>query len=42
MKKLSLLLAIAFLVSLTGCETMKGVGQDIQKAGKALEKKASE
>lgn len=42
MKKLALILIIGFLFSLTACETMKGFGQDIQKAGKALEKKASE
>jgi len=42
MKKVSMMLAIAFVLTLTGCETMKGVGQDIQKAGEALEKKASE
>jgi predicted small secreted protein len=41
MQKISLILGIVFLFTLTGCETMKGVGQDIQKAGKALEKKAS-
>ncbi|MDJ0880356.1 MAG: entericidin A/B family lipoprotein [Gammaproteobacteria bacterium] len=42
MKKLSLVLAIMFMLGLTGCETMQGVGKDIQKAGKALEKKAAE
>lgn len=42
MKKISLLLVIAFVFTLSGCETMKGVGKDIQKAGKALEKKADD
>ncbi len=42
MKKLSLVLAIMFMLGLTGCETMQGVGKDIQKAGEALEKKAAE
>jgi len=41
---LILLMGLAFTVSFTlsGCETMKGLGADIQKAGKAIEKKASE
>ena len=26
-----------FLVALTGCNTVKGVGQDVQKAGSVLE-----
>ncbi len=36
MKTLPLLL-IAALLTLTGCNTVKGVGQDIQKAGSAIE-----
>ena len=35
MKKIVTLLAIAFVVA--GCNTVKGVGQDIQKAGGAIE-----
>jgi predicted small secreted protein len=35
MKKIAALLAIAFI--LAGCNTVKGVGQDIQKAGGAIE-----
>ncbi len=42
MKKLSLVLAMMFMLGLSGCETMQGVGKDIQKAGEALEKKAAE
>ena len=30
-------LLIASLLALTGCNTVKGVGQDIQKAGSAIE-----
>jgi len=30
-------LLIAALLTLTGCNTVKGVGQDIQKAGTAIE-----
>ena len=42
MKILTVSLIIGFVLTLTGCETMKGLGQDIQKAGEALENKASE
>ncbi|RYF70449.1 MAG: entericidin A/B family lipoprotein [Comamonadaceae bacterium] len=39
MKKLSTLMAIVFTASiaLTGCNTMKGAGQDVQKAGEKVE-----
>lgn len=37
MKKLAALLALSFAFVLTGCNTVKGVGQDIQKAGEKLE-----
>ncbi len=30
-------LLIAALLTMTGCNTVKGVGQDIQKAGTAIE-----
>ena len=33
MKKLSVVVIIGLLLTLSGCETMKGLGQDIQKAG---------
>jgi predicted small secreted protein len=35
MKKIAALLAIAFL--LAGCNTVRGIGQDVQKAGEKLE-----
>ena len=38
MKTIATLLAIAFL--LAGCNTVRGVGQDIQKAGEKIEEKA--
>jgi len=41
-KKLVLILLVSLTFSLTACETMKGLGSDIQKAGKALEDKASD
>ncbi len=34
------LLSIFILVSLAACSTMEGLGKDIQKAGKKLEKAA--
>jgi predicted small secreted protein len=42
MKKIAIVCVLGLMFSLLGCETMKGLGQDVQKAGKALEKKASE
>ena len=38
MKKVVVLLAVAFV--LAGCNTMKGFGQDVQKAGEKIEDKA--
>ena len=35
MKKIVALIAIAFV--LAGCNTVRGVGQDVQKAGTAIE-----
>ena len=37
MKSFLLLLMIASLSLLTGCNTVKGVGQDLQKAGATIE-----
>ena len=31
---------ITALLALTGCNTMRGIGQDIEKAGSAIEKSA--
>jgi len=42
MKHILMLLTIGLVFTLAGCETMKGLGEDIQKAGEAIEKKASE
>jgi len=42
MKKLALIFVIGMVMALSACETMKGLGTDIQKAGKAIEKKAGE
>lgn len=37
MKKFVLFLAAAALMALVGCNTVKGIGQDLQKAGETLE-----
>lgn len=37
MKSLAALLLLAIFLALTGCNTVKGVGQDLQKAGSAIE-----
>ena len=37
MKTLLTFLAIAFTLTAAGCNTVKGVGQDIQKAGEKIE-----
>jgi predicted small secreted protein len=40
MKRIAILLLMAWAVSLTGCNTMKGLGKDMEKAGEAIQKKA--
>jgi predicted small secreted protein len=37
MKTLVTLIAASFLLALAGCNTVKGMGQDIQKAGEKIE-----
>jgi predicted small secreted protein len=37
MKSLTIFVLVASLLTLTGCNTVKGVGQDLQKAGSAIE-----
>ena len=37
MKPLVSLIAASVLLILTGCNTVKGMGQDIQKAGEKIE-----
>lgn len=36
----ALLLAAALLMAASGCETVKGVGRDVEKAGEAIQKSA--
>ena len=40
MKKLVTVSLITALRALTGCNTVRGIGQDIEKAGAAIEKSA--
>ncbi|MEJ8849026.1 entericidin A/B family lipoprotein [Variovorax rhizosphaerae] len=42
MKKIAAMMAVAFAfaIPLAGCNTMKGAGQDVQKAGQKLENSA--
>ena len=40
MKKFTAIAAAILLVMLSGCNTIKGVGQDVQKAGSAIENAA--
>jgi len=37
MKSSTVLLIAAVLLALVGCNTVKGVGQDLQKAGETIE-----
>ena len=41
MKKISTLIALCLAFVLAGCNTVKGVGQDVQRAGGALERAAN-
>ncbi len=40
MKKLALVLLVGVSVVLAGCNTIQGLGEDIQDAGEAMEKAA--
>ncbi len=40
MKRLKLMLPFIAILTLTGCNTVQGVGKDIQAGGKAVEKSA--
>jgi predicted small secreted protein len=37
MKTIATLVALSFALVLAGCNTIKGAGQDIQKAGEKIE-----
>jgi predicted small secreted protein len=41
MRKISVVMILAaFVLGLAGCETVKGVGRDMEKAGEAIQKSA--
>jgi predicted small secreted protein len=40
-KRLSLLLAIGAIISLVGCNTMGGLGQDMEEAGDEIQDAAN-
>ena len=40
MKQIASLIAVSIVFLLAGCNTVKGVGQDIGKAGNAIERAA--
>ena len=40
MKKTATLIVLAIAFALAGCNTVKGMGQDVQRAGGALERAA--
>jgi predicted small secreted protein len=40
MKLIATLLSVTFVLALAGCNTVKGVGQDIERAGSAIERAA--
>ena len=40
MKKITALLALSFAFMLTGCNTFRGMGEDLQKAGEKIENAA--
>ena len=42
MKNILIVIAATLVLSLSACETMKGLGEDIESAGKAIKKKAAE
>ncbi|MEQ1667191.1 MAG: entericidin A/B family lipoprotein [Sulfuriferula sp.] len=40
MRKLTLLATVLMLLNLSACNTMHGLGQDVEKAGEAIQKGA--
>ena len=41
MKTIATLITLSFALTLAGCNTFRGLGQDIQKVGDKIEDKAS-
>lgn len=40
MKRFAMLMLTVWIVVLAGCNTMQGLGKDVEKAGEAIQKKA--
>ena len=40
MNKVTALIALGLVLVLTGCNTVRGIGQDIERAGSAIERSA--
>ncbi len=40
MKRAAIFLLIVWAIALAGCNTMKGFGKDVEKAGESIQKKA--
>ncbi len=40
MKKIAVILVALWAVALAGCNTMRGFGQDMEKAGESIQKKS--
>ena len=40
MKKIAVILFALWVVALAGCNTMRGFGQDVEKAGEAIQRKS--
>ncbi len=40
MKRIATIVMVLWMVALSGCNTMSGLGKDIEKAGGAIQRKA--
>jgi predicted small secreted protein len=40
MRKIAVILVALWVVALAGCNTMRGFGQDVEKAGEAIQRKS--
>ena len=38
MKRIAMLMLVVWTVALTGCNTVQGVGKDVEKAGEAIQR----
>ncbi len=42
MKKIAVILLALWAIALAGCNTMRGFGQDMEKAGEAIQRKTNQ